>query len=87
MRREEYVQHVLQRHLIGVELDLYNLSVPGQPSADLAVSRIGRHPAGIAGHQADDPGELLEDGLDTPETTAAKDYLLHVTSLPVLART
>src|SRR5262249_9777645 len=59
-----------------VEGDLHDLGMARGAGADLLVSGVGRVAAGVAGHDALDAAQVLEDGLQAPEATAAQRRLL-----------
>ncbi len=70
--REEHIQEVAVGDHRGIEADLHHLGVAGAAAADLLVARMVDVAAGIAGHYALDPLEILEHRLQAPEAPATK---------------
>jgi hypothetical protein len=69
---EKHLEQVAVADLVGVVLDLDDLGMACVAGTDLSVRRIGHVAAGVAGDSRLDTGELLERGLDTPETAATE---------------
>jgi hypothetical protein len=74
--REKYVEQFPIIDFVGIEGDANNFNVSRVATADLLVGRIGDVSAHVAGFNVTNARETLKDGLNTPETSAAKDRCL-----------
>src|SRR5205823_2627564 len=65
----------------GIEGDLHDLGVSRRAGADRFVARMGHMPARVARGHTGDATQLLEHGLEAPETAAGERREFHTTNL------
>src|SRR5580704_9112902 len=70
---EKNAQQLAIRNLRGIEDDLDRLRMTSGTGADDLVLRSKRRATGVARSSADDASDMLEDGLNAPETTPSDD--------------
>src|SRR5581483_9527143 len=57
---------------VGIERHLHHLGMSGRAGADLLVGRIHRSPARVAGLDAHNAAQPVENGFQTPEAPSGK---------------
>src|SRR5437016_415978 len=72
VKGEEQLQDLAIGNHGRVEGDLDHLDMPGVAGAHFLIRGAGNHTAGVARYDLVHAAELLEDGFDAPETTAAE---------------
>src|SRR3989475_8297150 len=80
VNREEHPEQVTIGNDIRIEGHLADLGVAGAPGADVLVRRVGHRAAGVSGDDTLHALQVIEDGLQAPETPARqrRDFRSHV---------
>ena len=68
----EIIDQLRIAHPGRIVSDTHRFRVPGAAGTDLLVGRVRFLAGGVTGFGADDAGQLLEIGFDTPETTSSE---------------
>src|SRR5205085_3922635 len=72
MNREEHLEDFAVRDHPGIECDLHHFGVSSTPTAHGLIRRIWHAAAGVARNYVLDAAQLVVDGFEAPEASAAQ---------------